>query len=32
MMEEKEVTLPNGKQAIKGVCPKCGAILIKVVG
>lgn len=32
MINEKEVTLANGKEAIKGQCPKCGATLIKVIG
>jgi hypothetical protein len=32
MMDEKEITLPNGRIAIKGVCPKCGSTLIKVTG
>lgn len=32
MINEKEVTLSNGKEAIKGQCPKCGANMIKVIG
>lgn len=28
----KEVTLKNGKKAMKGVCPKCGTGMFRITG
>lgn len=28
----KEVTLKNGKKAMKGKCPKCGTGMFKITG
>jgi hypothetical protein len=32
MKSEKEVTMKNGRKAIKGVCPTCGTGMFKILG
>jgi len=29
---EKEVTMKNGRKALKGTCPKCGTGMFKITG
>ena len=30
--DAKEVTMANGRKAMKGVCPKCGTGMFKIMG
>ena len=30
--DAKEVTMANGRKALKGVCPKCGTGMFKILG
>jgi uncharacterized Zn finger protein (UPF0148 family) len=32
MKESKEVTMKNGRKAIKGKCPDCGTSLFRILG
>ena len=32
MSEGKEVTMKNGRKAMKGKCPKCGTGLYRILG
>ena len=32
MAEAKEVTMKNGRKAMKGKCPKCGTGMYKILG
>jgi len=32
MKSEKEVTLKNGRKAMKGQCPKCGTTMCRIMG
>jgi len=31
MKDTKKVTMKNGRQALKGVCPKCGTGMYKIL-
>ena len=30
--DEKEVTMKNGRKAMKGVCPSCGTGMYRIMG
>ena len=32
MQNEQEVTLKNGRRALKGTCPVCGTGMFKILG
>ena len=32
MKEGKEVSMKNGRKAMKGVCPDCGTSLFRILG
>lgn len=32
MKNSEEVVLKNGRKAIKGKCPDCGTVMIKILG
>ncbi len=32
MKDEKEVKMKNGRDALKGTCPKCGSGMFKIGG
>ena len=32
MSEAKEVTMKNGRKAMKGKCPKCGTGMYRILG
>ncbi|MCK4859378.1 MAG: hypothetical protein KAS87_02350 [Candidatus Omnitrophica bacterium] len=32
MKEAQEVTMKNGRKAMKGKCPKCGTSLFRILG
>ncbi|MCX7926821.1 MAG: DUF5679 domain-containing protein [Candidatus Omnitrophica bacterium] len=32
MADEKQVTMKNGRQAVKGKCPACGTGMYKILG
>ncbi|MFC1771575.1 DUF5679 domain-containing protein [Candidatus Margulisiibacteriota bacterium] len=32
MQSEKEVTMKNGKKALKGTCPSCGTGMFRITG
>ena len=32
MKDSKEVTMKNGRKAVKGKCSKCGTVMYKILG
>jgi hypothetical protein len=32
MQDANEITMKNGKKALKGKCPKCGTGMFRIVG
>ncbi len=32
MKDEQQVTLKNGRQAVKGKCPDCGTSMFRILG
>ncbi|MDP1854252.1 MAG: DUF5679 domain-containing protein [Candidatus Omnitrophota bacterium] len=32
MKDEEQVTLKNGRKAMKGKCPDCGTVMMRILG